>query len=76
VFLPSSEEEGWKFFDITPLLAEQKAKNGVILQFLDEGRSSTQGQWSGFEFVSREGEGEWKNRHPQLVIVDSVSEQR
>jgi hypothetical protein len=74
-----SEEAGWKFFDITPLVVEQKAKNGVILQFVDEGRSGTQGQWSGYEFVSREGEGEWKDRHPQLVIVDSAasaSEQR
>jgi hypothetical protein len=68
-----SDEDGWKFFDITPQVAEQKSNNGVVLHFADEGRSGMQGQWSGYAFVSREGEGEWKNRHPQLVIVDSAA---
>jgi hypothetical protein len=65
-----SEGNGWKLFDVTPIV-RGSSNYGVMLKFTDEGRSGTAGQWSGYAFVSREGDGEWKNRRPQLVVVEA-----
>lgn len=65
--------DGWKLFDITPLVQKKTSanQNGVMLQFKDENRSGAKQDWSGYQFVSREGEGEWKNRRPQVLVVES-----
>jgi hypothetical protein len=65
--------DGWKLFDITPLIQKKTSanQNGVMLQFKDENRSGAKQDWSGYQFVSREGEGEWKNRRPQVLVVES-----
>jgi hypothetical protein len=66
-------ENGWKLFDITPLIEKKTAanQNGVLLKFKDENQSGQKQDWSGYQFVSREGEGEWKNRHPQVLVVEN-----
>jgi RNA polymerase sigma factor (sigma-70 family) len=65
-------QNGWILFDVTPIVqararAERKGQ-GVMLRFRDEDRSS--GAFSGYQFVSREGKGEWEGRHPRLLLVD------
>ena len=60
--------EGWKAFDVTSVIRNREGKSGegLMLRFLSEDR----GDWSGYAFVSREGEGEWVNRRPRLVVVE------
>ncbi len=63
--------DGWKLFDITPMVRDQskegRASHGILLRFLSE---DTRGpNWSGYEVVSREGAGEWAGRRPLLLIV-------
>jgi hypothetical protein len=68
--------EGWKLFDITPLLAKSKANEfGVMLKFKDEDMSGSKQDWSGYEFVSREGLGEGEKRHPQVIVVEVPAKQ-
>jgi RNA polymerase sigma factor (sigma-70 family) len=66
--------EGWKLFDITPLVHDQaeagRKRHGVMLRFLSEDRSGQKKNWSGYQFVSREASGEWEGRRPQLLIVE------
>jgi hypothetical protein len=69
-FVPGT---GWKVFDITPVLlarAESGSKaDGVLLRFLQEDRSGSRKDWSGYELVSREGTGGWTDRRPVLLVV-------
>jgi hypothetical protein len=63
---------GWKTFDVTGIVkrqAEQKQPfHGVVLRFGVEDKP--QDAWSGYEFVSREGEGEWRTRRPVLLVLE------
>ncbi len=65
--------EGWKLFDVTPLvrarLKNDRPDRGIILRFLSEDLRAD-GKWSGYEMVSREGEGEWLGRRPQFLVVE------
>jgi RNA polymerase sigma factor (sigma-70 family) len=67
--------EGWKLFDITSLVRNQaKAgtkSNGMVLRFITEDRPNENGKLSSYEFVSREGTGEWAARRPVLLVVDA-----
>ena len=67
--------DGWKLFDITPLIQKKTSanQNGVMLQFKEENQSGAKQDWSGYQFVSREGEGEWKSRRPQVLVVESTA---
>jgi RNA polymerase sigma factor (sigma-70 family) len=71
-------EEGWKLFDITPLVrAQAKADrkgHGILLRFLNEDHNGS--NWSGYAIVSREGAGEWANRHPVLLVVKSAKPEK
>lgn len=71
-FIPG---DGWKLFDVTSFvraLAKDESKtHGVILRFTEENRSGDAQDWSGYNFVSREGLGKWENRRPLLLVVDS-----
>jgi RNA polymerase sigma factor (sigma-70 family) len=66
--------EGWKLFDVTSVVRAQvksgRKGHGLVLRFLSEDRSSQKGNWSGYEFVSREGAGEWSHRRPMLLVVE------
>jgi len=71
---PFKTGEGWKLFDITPLVkAEIKQGHkghGVMLRFAREDRMSQAGNWSGFQFHSREATGDVARYRPRLLIVD------
>lgn len=65
--------EGWKLFDVTPLLrsrADSKSKpHGLMLRFAREDVGPG-GNWSGYEFVSREGQ---PGRRPMLLVVEPAN---
>jgi hypothetical protein len=65
---------GWKLIDITPMLRKKSSANqfGLMLKFKDENQSAEKHNWSGYELVSREGLGEGRNRHPQLLVVETA----
>jgi RNA polymerase sigma factor (sigma-70 family) len=72
-------DEGWKLFDVTPLLrARAKAGrkgHGVLLRFLKEDVVGTGEEiFSDYKMVSREGADEWANRHPLLLVVKASQE--
>jgi RNA polymerase sigma factor (sigma-70 family) len=66
--------DGWKLFDITPLIQAQakagKSGQGVLIRFETEDRPGQKMDWSGYQFVSREGDKEWKGRRPLLLVVE------
>ena len=66
--------DGWKLFDVTPIIHERgetgRTAYGVELRFAEENRTSQ--DWSGYAFVSREGEKE-PARRPVLLAVDIES---
>jgi len=68
--------EGWKLFDITSLVRSQAesggGKHGVLLRWLSEDRSVQKRDWSGYQFVSREGTSEWGSRRPLLLVVEQT----
>ena len=70
--------DGWKLFDVTSLVrAKAKAGRktyGIMLRFAEEERSGKERDWSGYAFVSREGLGEWENRRPLMLVVDTSAE--
>jgi hypothetical protein len=72
VVTPFQPGEGWKLFDVTPLIEQQAnvGKAGVVMRFEEENQSASGGDWSGYEFVSREAEKEWKDGKPRLLVVD------
>ncbi len=69
--------DGWKLFDITPLVRAQtragRTSHGILLRFLSE-EAMNESSISGYDFVSREGANEWANHHPMLLVVESGKE--
>jgi RNA polymerase sigma factor (sigma-70 family) len=65
--------DGWKLFDITKLVRDQakagRTDHGILLRFLNEDFPIQKENWSGYEFVSREGTGVWASRRPVLLFV-------
>ncbi|HET6881796.1 MAG TPA: DNRLRE domain-containing protein [Pirellulales bacterium] len=62
--------EGWKFFDVTPLVRKHAADDddhGAMLRFEVETEG---GGWSGYAFASREAIGPWTERRPALLVVE------
>jgi RNA polymerase sigma factor (sigma-70 family) len=70
---PFEPGEGWKLFDVTPLVRARaksgRPGHGLLLRFLSEDNSGAQGTISTYFFVSREGAGEWAVRRPMLLVV-------
>jgi RNA polymerase sigma factor (sigma-70 family) len=70
--------EGWKLFDITPLVRAQakagRKSHGILLRFLSEDFKVQAG--SGYDLVSREGTGEWAGRHPVLLVVKDAKTEK
>jgi RNA polymerase sigma factor (sigma-70 family) len=69
--------EGWKLFDITPLVRAQakagRQRHGLVLRFLSENFSGGPKEtFSDYKLVSREGAGEWANRRPVLLVVKTA----
>jgi hypothetical protein len=66
--------EGWKLFDVTAMVRAQvkagRKGHGLLLRFLSEDVRGP--DWSGYELVSREGAGEWRNRRPLLLVVNAA----
>ncbi len=67
-------EDGWKLFDITPLVRAQfkaeRESHGILLRFLSEDFRGP--NWSGYDLVSREGAAEWASRRPVLLVVKAA----
>jgi hypothetical protein len=70
--------EGWKLFDITPLVRDQvkagRKSHGVLLRFLSEDFNGP--NWSGYDLVSREGAGEWASRRPVILVVKDAKPEK
>jgi RNA polymerase sigma factor (sigma-70 family) len=64
--------EGWKLFDITAFVRDNEGRSGqgLMFRFYHEDRRS-EGDWSGYYFVSREGKDQWAGRRPRLLVVES-----
>ncbi|MEM6470288.1 MAG: DNRLRE domain-containing protein [Planctomycetota bacterium] len=60
--------EGWKLFDVSKIVRNPKANQGVMLRFVKENESVM--SWSGFAFASREALGEWIRKRPLLIIAE------
>jgi hypothetical protein len=65
--LPFKDQKGWRVFDVTKLANAAPPSHGVMLRF--ESEDKTADTWSGYAFVSREGEGEWATKRPVLLVV-------
>lgn len=65
--------EGWKVFDITPIVRTKfkpgAKHHGVMLRFLHEDRSGQGPKKSEYDFVSREGAGEFQKKRPVVLFV-------
>lgn len=75
---------GWQLFDITPIARHRVKQDtrhfGVVLRFEDElpGGKDESGNfsarvsddWSGYSFVSREGDGPWTAYRPVILVVE------
>ncbi|HEX7377466.1 MAG TPA: DNRLRE domain-containing protein [Pirellulales bacterium] len=62
--------EGWKFFEVTPLVRKHAHDNdlhGAMLRFEGETAAS---DWSGYAFASREAIGPAVERRPLLLVVE------
>jgi RNA polymerase sigma factor (sigma-70 family) len=63
--------DGWKLFDVTPLIRAQakagRSSHGILLRFLSEDAAGN--ALSGYDFVSREGTGQEANVRPLLLVV-------
>ncbi len=70
--------DGWKFFDITPLVRAQakagRKSHGILLRFLSEDFKPPSG--SGYDLVSREGAGEWASRRPIVLVVKDTKAEK
>ena len=68
---PFENTKGWHVFDVTKLAAAQgraeKPSHGIMLRFAAEDRAAD--TWSGYAFVSREGDGEWAGKQPLILVV-------
>lgn len=65
--------EGWKFFEVTPLVRKHAADGGLHGAALRFDAETQRGEWSGYAFASREAIGQWVERRPLLLIVDPDS---
>jgi RNA polymerase sigma factor (sigma-70 family) len=70
-------EDGWKLFDITPLVRSQaqarRKHHGAVFRFWSEDFSAAPREtFSDYKMVSREGSGQWVNRRPMLVVVNAA----
>jgi RNA polymerase sigma factor (sigma-70 family) len=67
------EGNGWKIFDITPLVRAQakagRGGHGVMFRFVSEELPPP--KHSDYKCVSREATGEWQSRRPVLLVVKS-----
>jgi hypothetical protein len=68
--------EGWKLFDVTPLVRARaragRKSHGVVFRFLNEEVSGgTPEIFSDYKLVSREGDGQWANHRPMLLILEA-----
>jgi RNA polymerase sigma factor (sigma-70 family) len=68
--------EGWKLFDVTSVVRAQASasgkNHGIVLRFLNEDVSGGGPElFSDYKFVSREGTGEWADKRPVLLVVES-----
>jgi RNA polymerase sigma factor (sigma-70 family) len=63
--------EGWKTFDITSFVREKRGRlgYGLMLRYVNEDRPGTE-DWTGYQFVSREGTDKWAGKRPRLLVVD------
>jgi hypothetical protein len=66
--------DGWKLFNITPLVRAQaktgRKGQGMLLRFLNEDvRGGQEEIFSDYKIVSREGADQWENRRPLLLVV-------
>jgi hypothetical protein len=74
---PFEPGPGWKVFDVTPIVRDRaragRKGHGVLIRFLSENFSEggAVADWSGYQFVSREGTGEWASRRPVLLVVEA-----
>ena len=59
--------KGWQLFDVTKIARAKTPSHGVMLRFEDEKQTSD--TWSGYAFVSREGDGQWADKQPLLLIA-------
>ena len=70
--------DGWKLFDITPLVRAQlksgRKSHGILLRFLSEDFKPPSG--SGYDLVSREATGEWASRRPMIVVVKDAKAEK
>jgi hypothetical protein len=69
--------EGWKLFDVTPLVRAQararRRSHGAVFRFRSEDFSGGPKEtFSDYKLVSREGAGEWANRRPLLLVVTAA----
>jgi hypothetical protein len=73
-----TDDPGWKLFEITALVraqgAAKRANRGVMLRFEQEDRAAANQDWSGYEFVSREGTGQWQEYRPVLLVVQAAEQ--
>jgi len=64
--------DGWKVFDITNLVLKRDEGSdkyhGAMLRFAKEDFQDQ--NWSGYNFVSREGIGKWEFKRPCLLVVE------
>lgn len=71
---PFEPGDGWKLFDVTPMVRDQakedRKDHGILLRFLSE--DSSELELSGYDVVSREGAGEWAGRRPVLLVVQET----
>ncbi len=71
---------GWELFDVPPIVRGQakagQKGHGVLLRFLSEDFAERGADWSGYQFVSREGTGPWANRRPLLLVVKAAKPER
>jgi hypothetical protein len=65
--------EGWKLFDITPVIRSQersgRRSHGVLLRFMNEDRPSQSSRKVEFSFVSREAQGSSEIHRPVVLVV-------
>jgi hypothetical protein len=77
---PFQSGPGWKLFDVTPIVRDQakagRKGHGILLRFRSENfHGERQSDWSGYQFVSREGTDEWARRRPVLLVVESSKQE-
>jgi hypothetical protein len=73
---------GWKLFDVS-CVARAMSKpapgapsvHGLLLRFTDESRGGKDENWTEYQFVSREGSGQWRAYRPVLMVVDPAQSQ-